>query len=214
MGNFWENSEISREEVQKNIKEINQVTKMIVFMNKFKLHLRFELDDSPIQKITKKIIKVQVSDYNEKTCFVKIRKSPLLITIDDFYKYYNLLMNFRSVFLNQQIEEKMNNLSKSQISKLGSDESGICPICCENNVNMSLPCSHFFCNECIKSWLIKSESCPLCRYKLTINRKNPTGIKGGQSWNIIDDIDTEQVDKENEESLIKFTNKLFFSKDD
>ena len=44
--------------------------------------------------------------------------------------------------------------------------------------------------------------------------KNPTGIKGGQTWNVIDDIDIEQVVKENEESLNRITNKLFFSKND
>ena len=214
MGTFWENSEMTREEVINNIKEINKLTKMIVFMNKFKLHLKFELDDSPIQKITKKIIKVIISDYNEKTCFIKTRKNPIFISIDDFYKYYNSLMNFRREFLNQHMQENMNNLTKSQIGKLGEDESSICPICCENNVSMSLPCSHFFCDGCIKSWLIKSESCPLCRYKLTVNRKNPTGIKGGQTWNVIDDIDIEQVVKENEESLNRITNKLFFSKND
>ena len=89
MGTFWENSEMTRKEVINNITEINKLTKMIVFMNKFKLHLKFELDDSPIQKITKKIIKVIISDYNEKTCFIKTRKNTLFISIDDFYKYYN-----------------------------------------------------------------------------------------------------------------------------
>ena len=54
MGNFWENTEIKREDVEKNITEVNQITKTIVFMNKFKLYLVFELVDTPLQKISKK----------------------------------------------------------------------------------------------------------------------------------------------------------------
>lgn len=212
MGNFWENSDIKKEEVERNITEINQITKSLIYMNKYQIHLKFELDDAPIQKISKKIIKVGIYEYDQKSNFVKSSSNSLHITIEDFYKYYNLLMNLRRVFLNEQIEKNINNLSTSQIKKFGEDESSICPICCENNVDMSLPCSHFFCEKCIKAWIGKNESCPLCRYKLTINRKDPTGINGGQSWNIIEEIDPEQVDKENEESLQILTNKLFKEK--
>ena len=209
MGNFWENTEIKREDVEKNIIEVNQITKTIVFMNKFKLYLVFELVDSPIQKISKKIIKVKIYEYDDKICFVEKRPNCLFITMDDFYRYYNLLMSCRSKFLNEQMRSNMDKLRLSQIDILGEDESSICPICFKNNVNMSLPCSHFFCNDCIKTWLVKSESCPLCRYKLTVNKTNPTGVKGGQSWNIIDEVDPEEVDKENEEGLKILTKKLF-----
>ena len=54
MGNFWENSDIKKEEVERNITEINQITKSLIFMNKYQIHLKFELDDAPIQKISKK----------------------------------------------------------------------------------------------------------------------------------------------------------------
>ena len=212
MGNFWENSDIKKEEVERNITEINQITKSLIYINKYKIHLKFELDDAPIQKMSKKVIKVHIYHYDVINKTIATKSNTLHITIEDFYKYYNLLMNLRRVFLNEQMEKNINNLSTSQIKKLGEDESSICPICCKNNVDMSLPCAHFFCEKCIKAWIGKNESCPLCRYKLTVNRKDPTGIKGGQSWNIIDDVDQEQVDKENEESLQILTKKLFVEK--
>ena len=212
MGNFWENSELKREDVEKNIADINQITKSLIYMSRYKIHLKFELDDVPIQKMNRKIIKVKIYNYDEKKKEISNKLNSLHIAIEDFYKYYNLLMDLRRVFLNEQMEKNINNLTTSQIKELGENESSICPICCENNVDMSLPCSHFFCEKCIKAWIGKNESCPLCRYKLTVNRKEPTGIKGGQSWNVIDEIDPEQVDRENEETLQKLTNKLFIQK--
>ena len=209
MGNFWENSELKREDVEKNVEDINQITKSLIYMSRYKIHLKFELDDVPIQKMNRKIIKVKIYSYDEKKNAISNKLNSLHIAIEDFYKYYNLLMDLRRKFLSEQMENNINSLTKSQVKDLGEDESSICPICCENNVDMSLPCSHFFCEKCIKAWIGKNESCPLCRYKLTINRKDPTGISGGQSWNIIDEIDPEQVDRENEESLKRLTNKLF-----
>ena len=212
MGNFWDNSELKREDVEKNVLDINQITKSLIYMDKYKIHLKFELDDAPIQKMSKKVIKVHIYHYDVINKTIATKSNTLHITIEDFYKYYNLLMNLRRVFLNEQMEKNINNLSTSQIKKLGEDESSICPICCENNVDMSLRCANVLCEKWIKAWIGKKESCPLCRYKLTVNRKDPTGIKGGQSWNIIDDVDPEQVDKENEESLQILTKKLFAEK--
>jgi len=209
MGNFWDNSEIKKEEVEKNIGEVNEITKSDIFMNKYKIFLKFQLEDTPVQKMSKKIIKVEVHKYDDKNSTVDKKKHSLFITIDNFYRYFNLLMNLRKLFLNERMRNNMDKLRKSQIEIYGEDESGICPICCENNVDMSLPCSHFFCEKCLKAWVRKNETCPLCRYKLTINKKNPTGVKGGLAWNIIEEVDPEEVDKENEESLRLLTKKLF-----
>ena len=214
MGNFWENSEMKRDDVKKNIFQINEITKTLIFMKQFNIYLVFELDDdSLIKRQSRKIIKVTIYDYEDKICLVQKRPEPLIMTIDDFYQYYNLLMNSRSFFLNEQMKNRMGYLKEKNNHNLDDDEeedeSGICPICAENKVDLSLPCSHFFCNKCIQTWLVKSESCPLCRYKLKLNKKDPSGVAGAQSWNILEDIDKEQLEKEYLESLQKLTKKLF-----
>lgn len=39
-----------------------------------------------------------------------------------------------------------------------------CPICFENcDTNVFLPCKHYYHLNCLKSWLNKNKSCPLCR---------------------------------------------------
>ena len=219
MGTFWEDSRIKREEVVENISQINAITKTLLFMKKLKIYLIFQLDDeSAMKRISRKIIKVTMYDYDVKKYMVQKREEPIWIDIDDFYKYFNLLMNSRSIFVSEQLKQHMGNLSKNKNKDEEDDddldESGICPICSENKVNLSLPCAHFFCEQCIKTWIGKSDSCPLCRYKLKVNKKDPTGVSGAKSWNVIDEIDNNLVEKENMESLINLTNKLFFENKD
>ena len=206
MGNFWKDSEMKRDEVLKNINQINQISKTLAFMKELNIYLIFELDDESSKKRnSRKIIKVTIYDYDVSNCMVNKRKKPLYMTIDNFYKYFNIVMNSRSTFVQTQLNESF----QKGDSTIGEDESGICPICSENKVNISLPCSHFFCDNCIKTWLVKSESCPLCRFVLKLNNKNPTGISGAQNWNILDDIDKEELEKENKESLKLLTQKFF-----
>ncbi|KAF5295120.1 hypothetical protein FQA39_LY13271 [Lamprigera yunnana] len=50
------------------------------------------------------------------------------------------------------------------------DECGKCDICLkeyekDETINI-MPCKHKFHSECIKAWLEKTNSCPLCRHEL------------------------------------------------
>ena len=78
-----------------------------------------------------------------------------------------------------------------------------------------MPCSHFFCEKCINSWVIKAGTCPLCRVKLQYNKKNeivtPTGIKGTGKWDVIDNDEktNQEIKKDSIEILLKLTNELF-----
>jgi len=62
-------------------------------------------------------------------------------------------------------------LSIEQFENLEKCDNFIsCPICMEDtNKNIKLPCSHVFCEECIKKWLLKNtNSCPNCRINVIV----------------------------------------------
>ena len=44
-----------------------------------------------------------------------------------------------------------------------SDTSGVC----SSDLLLRLPCKHITCYGCLKSWLAKAGSCPICRHELT-----------------------------------------------
>ncbi|GFP98301.1 E3 ubiquitin-protein ligase rnf181 [Phtheirospermum japonicum] len=51
----------------------------------------------------------------------------------------------------------------------------VCPICLRGPTAgaeiSSLPCKHAFHNHCVVHWLLKSRSCPLCRFEIVVNRR-------------------------------------------
>ena len=56
------------------------------------------------------------------------------------------------------------------VSKLDQEKKN-CVICLEDFKNhdkaIILPCIHLFHKNCIKNWLKKKNTCPICKFKLT-----------------------------------------------
>ena len=173
MGNIWEKSNKTREEVLKDIKNTNKITKTDVFKNFTGTKLKFELKDSFFEKTnSKNIIEVNIASYKINTF---IFNKTVYIDLDEFYNFYECLINSTILFF----EDK--NFSKKEIE----DGNDLCPICEEEKVDTMLECSHFFCNQCIKTWLLKkNNSCPLCRFQIKIDKNK--GEIDGKNWNIID----------------------------
>ena len=53
-----------------------------------------------------------------------------------------------------------------------------CPICLDvfNEAAHLDTCGHEFCNSCLKQWLSKSQSCPICRKDATIDDIRPCNL--------------------------------------
>ena len=69
-----------------------------------------------------------------------------------------------------------------------------------------LECSHFFCNQCIKTWLLKkNNSCPLCRFQIKIDKKN--GEIDSKIWNIIN-FDENEYYKDTKDRFISLLNSI------
>lgn len=70
-------------------------------------------------------------------------------------------------------------LKSAVISKLPTErrkatasEDDVCHVCMEQYKAgkrvAQLPCSHRFCRSCIKPWLSKHHTCPVCRYEFPV----------------------------------------------
>lgn len=47
-----------------------------------------------------------------------------------------------------------------------------CIVCFANKPTVVLPCAHAFCEECIKQWKGRSDTCPVCRASLKDDDEN------------------------------------------
>ena len=111
MGNIWEKSNKTREEVLKDIENTNKITKTDVFKNFTGTKLKFELKDSFFEKTnSKNIIEVNIASYKINTF---IFNKTVYIDLDEFYNFYESLINSTHIFF-----EKKNLLKKEVILKI------------------------------------------------------------------------------------------------
>ncbi len=219
MGNK-NNKNLKEIEVQRNTQEINEITKNIIFIEKTGIYLKFEYNKGLFRNKIK-VIKFD-SKYNDNLEMEYVNSGHyIFIDIKNFLKYYTALMNATNVLCSDKVRKTLDRKSLKRNSKIldkgveeeeKDEDSDICPICEENKVNISLPCSHFFCENCIKIWMVKSETCPLCRFKLQKNETNPGGVKGSSLWCVVETVNKKEIDKENEQILLNLTENMFKSK--
>ena len=196
MGNVWEKSNKTREEVLEDIEKINEITKTDLFKKKTNMNLTFTLDDnSPFKRTnSKNLILLNITFYNKKEN--KIIKKKENLDLDEFYNFYECLINSTILFFEKK------NFSENKII----NEIEICSICEEEKVDTMLECSHFFCNQCIKTWLLKkNNSCPLCRFQIKIDKKN--GEIDSKIWNIIN-FDENEYYKDTKDRFISLLNSI------
>ncbi len=87
MGNKWDNYIVKKEEVEKNIEKINELTRKYALIEFICLYLEFSLDENVF--FSNKIIRVKVKKFNPKKGKVEDEFKIVRLTIEQFYTYYN-----------------------------------------------------------------------------------------------------------------------------
>ena len=114
----------------------------LLIMEYIGLSLLFSLKKNFFSK--KNVIKVKIHKYYTKDGIKQEGKKKVNLNIEQFYKYYNALINSLSTFYESKLEERLTRLSIASAKSFGADESSFCPLYEENKVDLSLPCNHFF----------------------------------------------------------------------
>jgi len=67
--------------------------------------------------------------------------------------------------INYQIKK-----AKQHTITMEKEQIVTCPICDENLSDVQTGCKHLFCEDCITTWLDKSNTCPYCREEIEYNK--------------------------------------------
>jgi len=78
-------------------------------------------------------------------------------------KYYLEIIN------DKIINYKIKQIIKNKI-KIEKEQIINCFICDDNLSNIQTSCNHFYCENCITSWVEKSKSCPYCRESISYDK--------------------------------------------
>ena len=210
MGNFWGNTYLKKTEVEATISKINEKMRQSEINELIGAKIKFILNDSNSKN---RIIKAEI---NMNTQLTKGNQKIFYLTLEQFYQYYNSLIDCMDALDNKECEKSYLSIEK-KLEDIDTLDSDLCPICNEKKFNISLPCKHFFCQDCIKNWMIKSETCPICRCQLKKeNRKEKIqkydiGIYGAESWYVME-VDLNFLSEARKDSINVFLNinkKLF-----
>lgn len=89
---------------------------------------------------------------------------------DEIISFNNISINNRNNHADTKIVENLITNELKDINKFPTKE---CRICLQEFKNgdyyIILPCIHFFHNNCIKTWMERNNTCPICKYLLKVN---------------------------------------------
>ena len=210
MGNIWNNTYLKKSEVAQTILNINEKMKKPNIIELIGANINFILNNINNKN---RIISANINITSD---LAKVNHKMIYLTLEQFYQYYNALIDCIDALDNKECEKSFLSIEK-KLEDQDNLDSDLCPICNEKKFNISLPCKHFFCQDCIKNWMIKSETCPICRTKLKKeNRKEKllkydVGIYGVESWYVME-VDLNILAEARNQSINLFLNlnkKLF-----
>jgi hypothetical protein len=111
------------------------------------------------------------------------QNNPIFSSLIDFNSSRNFMDILEEIQSNNNhpvSEEILQQLPEIDVdlSKLDDDNKN-CVICLQDFQNGEkatfLPCFHIFHTECIKNWLQNENTCPICKFKLTLDNLNGQG---------------------------------------
>ncbi|SCP06192.1 ERAD-associated E3 ubiquitin-protein ligase HRD1, putative [Plasmodium ovale] len=127
---------------------------------------------------------------------------PLHMTADIIHVVKTLISKFKSFQryreLTKNIETKFMNATEEELKEVGT-----CIICRDDlkEGSKKLSCSHIFHVECLKSWFIQQQTCPICRTEIKPQSSESSGQSNGQLNAQNRQSNTEQNESKNEEKV-------------
>ena len=130
-------------------------------------------------------ISINLNSNNQRPSLIRIRRTANNQQ-NNHYLTRNRMSDILNHFFNNVVnrdhptdQQFLNALPETiidDINKLDNEKRN-CVICLEEFKNgdkaTSLPCIHLFHTSCIKNWLKKQNSCPICKFKITQENMNP-----------------------------------------
>ncbi|SBT45492.1 ERAD-associated E3 ubiquitin-protein ligase HRD1, putative [Plasmodium ovale wallikeri] len=100
--------------------------------------------------------------------------------------------------LTKNIENKFMNATEEELKEVGT-----CIICRDDlkEGSKKLSCSHIFHVECLKSWFIQQQTCPICRTEIKPQSSESSGQSSGQANAQNRQSDAEQNESKDEEKV-------------
>lgn len=96
---------------------------------------------------------------------------------DEIISFNNISINNRNNHADTKIVE---NLITNEIKDINKFSIKDCRICLQEFKNgdryIILPCIHFFHANCVKTWMEKNNTCPICKFLLKVNNLMETKI--------------------------------------
>lgn len=206
---FTDINSINYEEFQKNLEEINDLSRKCIDKDGNQLVFAINKGSDQIQwlwKATIKIAAVSINPQSRKINNVKI------ISLKQFLHIFNTMAtNIEAI---QDIEERQRSASSSpndlyptalldQIDgsdgKFNFDKDELfddCIICLDRKPEVILPCLHQYCLACLTQWHQSKQTCPICDQHL---------ISTQETWTQLDFPDADEINEEIVNQLQKIT---------
>ena len=96
----------------------------------------------------------------------------LYLTEEKTCYYYGIWSNNllkRGQYEDTQMKFKIYLVNRKTFDAIKIDTCAICLDLMGSDKYICFQCTHIFCLECIKAWLIKNHNCPLCRDKIILD---------------------------------------------